>query len=254
MKKKCFLFFLFFTLIKPESSSSVKRPQGSTEMASVNVYINNTNENNPNLSQSVFTNQETRNQLDAYLQHIKTNFNKEKIKEEIKRQAVTFWNFTYEYTKIHKGKIVVGAIGGTYLTMCSLLLYFGYKIMQRTTWSAWKDNIPYDMLHVIPHQELGKELLYAIQQQYQTSHNLTDFLTPLISFLQDVDRELSVLNQFLTLHIWIETLRLSLIFPHQENLLQNAEEKVQRLTYLREVFMHWVTDYKITLNTPPQAS
>jgi hypothetical protein len=211
------------------------------------VTINNHNENKPYISVIV------NNNLALLLEFIKTHFNKEQITEDIKKRAHTLFGFGLEFTKLHKRNLIIGTITGSYCFIVSSLLYMGYKILQRTTWSCWKDHIPYDIFQVIPHQELGRELLYAIQQRYQTSQNLTDFLTPLISFLHDVDYELALIKHFLKIHIWLKTFRLSTMFPHQEDLIQKAEEKRQRLIYLREVFMYWVTDYKITINAP-QAS
>lgn len=242
-------FIVFFIDTYPENTQP-RLPETTQPPASAVPNIHIHNENNHTFSQTQnFKFGINIKYFAANLKHYLQELDKEKIKKEIKDQAITLGSFSYTYCKTHKGKITLGMIGGLYAAIGISLVYLSYKILQQATWSSWKDTIPNDMLTAVPHQELGKELLFAIQQRYQTPKNLTDFLTPLVLFLQDVDKEIALLNKFLRLHDWLHIMRLSILFPRQEVLIQRTHEKLQRLSYLRQVFLHWVTDYKITVNT-----
>ncbi len=172
------------------------------------------------------------------------------IKEEVTTKTIDLHTFVTEYCKANKAKIALISLGTVYSIIWYKLLYCAHTILSQTNWASWKNSIPFDMLHIMPQQELAKELLFALQKHYQTTENLTDFLLPLVSFLRDVDHELRILNQFLMIHHWLEKCHLSFLFPQQEILVQRAHEKVNRLSYLKEIFLDWVTDYKITINTP----
>ena len=172
------------------------------------------------------------------------------IKEQVQTKTIELHTFVTEYCKANKIKIALISAGTLYSIIWYKLLYGAHAILAQNNWASWKDSTSFDILHVMPQQELAKELLFAVQKHYQTTENLTDFLLPLVSFLRDVDHELRILNQFLTMHQWLEKLHLTFLFPQQEILVQRAQEKVNRLSYLKGIFLDWVTDYKITINTP----
>jgi hypothetical protein len=171
------------------------------------------------------------------------------IKGFAQTQSMALNDFVMAYCKTHKTKIALVSFGSSYSFIFYKLLFCAYSIVSHNNWGSWKDSVPFDVLRIMPQQELAKELLFTIQKYYQTSENLTDFLLPLISFLRDVDLELKILNHFLIIHKWLQRSHLSLLFPQQEKLIKKAHEKMQRLTYLKGIFLDWVTDYKIAINT-----
>ncbi len=170
-------------------------------------------------------------------------------KRNTQTRALALNSFCQEYATDHRWEISFGLITGMYAYAWITLLYLGYQVLRHDSWSCWKDNLPFDVLRAIPEQELGKELVFAAQQKYQKPDTLDDLLTPLIIFLRDVDQEPAYFQRFIAWHTWLKRLFISRLFPHQVQLKEQAEDKLKRLRYLKDIFIRWITDYKLAVDT-----
>jgi hypothetical protein len=166
------------------------------------------------------------------------------LKQEAQMAQKNFLTYAHE----NKTNLAFGLLGSCYSYIWFQLLYYAYQVLKTDTWSCWQSSMPNDMLKILPEQELGKKLVMAAQEKYQKAATLHDLLTPLVSFLRDVENEVKNLEAFITLHSWLDTLRLSWFFPAQKKLLSIAQEKCDRLYFIKSVFIRWVTDYKLALN------
>ncbi|MGE0009474.1 MAG: hypothetical protein AB7F19_02945 [Candidatus Babeliales bacterium] len=125
------------------------------------------------------------------------------------------------------------------------LASLNYALMQATNWSKWRETLSLEELLAKPQQEIAKDLLTAIQKQYTTPEQFDDLLSPLIAFVRDVDTELQELRQLVHLHTWIDRLHIAFLFPKQSSLLAQAHDNINRLTYLKNVLLNWMSQHKV---------
>lgn len=170
------------------------------------------------------------------------------LKKVFDQRTLSIRYFARDYYKKNKYRLLAGGLALVYGSAWLKIIYYYNFIMNHGGWASWKESIPVEMLKVIPQQELGKDLLFSVQQKYQRATTLHDFFLPLIAFLNDVEYELSVITNFLKMSRFMRVTKLSLIFPLHEKIVEKAYEKAERLTYLKDVFLYWVTDYKIAIN------
>lgn len=120
------------------------------------------------------------------------------------------------------------------------------------SWGAWKSHIPLSVLLSSPQQEVAKELILDIQKKYTSTEKLTDFISPLVQFMNTIDKEKNYLERYLFLQKWLDRLYLAKLLPHDEKAIAKAHEKVDRLLYLRQLLISWISEYKIQTSSTKQ--
>lgn len=168
----------------------------------------------------------------------------------VKEQMISLGEQCTQLIQEHKLVFLGGGVLSAYTYVWLRLLYLGYRISSQNSWSNWKDETSLYELLSYPQQELAHEQLYAIQERYQKSDNLTDFFSPLLIFIQAIDQEEKEIDQFIKLHQKIDTLHLSRLFPQQKLAREIAPAKLERIAFLKGLFLNWITEYKIANNTP----
>lgn len=282
MEKQKILFFIFFLIISKTKAVEpvTKKITVPDEQKEITVYFYNDNKHeiknfqdqnahsgsssssqSSSSSSSKSSSQSSasaqvqatiQTHIQMFLTTVQEQFSKQNIqmiKEKAQKQASNARVFAIAYLQEHKFEIPLILLASCYGFILYKLLYYSYQTVRSDTWACWKDNVPLDMLRIIPEQELGKELVFAAQEKYQKPDMLNDLLTPLIFFLRDIDYELHHLQRFIYLYKWLKKLHLTYFFPSQEKVLHKAEEKYARLQYLKNVFIRWVTDYKLAIET-----
>lgn len=169
--------------------------------------------------------------------------------EFIKHDALDIYSSCTHYTQQHSIRIAAGACLLGYTALCSTLFFFSHKLNQPNTWGSWKEQYSLEILQGLPQKELAKELIVTIQHKYQTPQTLHDFMMPLISFLIDVNQEIRSYEHFIKIHVWIDTFKLSALFPAQKDLLQKAPKRIERLLFIKNLLLQWVIEYKMAVRT-----
>ena len=153
-------------------------------------------------------------------------------------------------TFLYNKRYFIGAsiILGSYVLICNYFVQ-GSKYLGRTdTWASWRMDTPVDLLIAIPQPELGKELILEIQRRYSNVQNPTDFISPLITFIQTIDVEIVRIKQYALVYQWIKKLHLQNVFPLNQKQFNMLDEKYNKLIYLKNTFLSWVAEYKINHN------
>lgn len=125
------------------------------------------------------------------------------------------------------------------------LLSLNYQLSQSTRWSQWHNSLTLEELLKKPQEEVATDLLTDIQRTYTNVDRLENVIAPLIAFVHDVDTEIEQLKQVVKLHAWIDRLYIAFLFPKQADLLASAQESINRLSYLKNVMLTWVSDHKM---------
>lgn len=152
----------------------------------------------------------------------------------------------------HKKIVGIGAGVSAYASLCGYIYYLQRLVYTSDSWSAWKSHIPLEVLLNSPQDEIAKELVIEIQKNYTTTEQLADFISPLVKFINTITHEKKQLERYLFMQKWLRRLYLHILFPHDEIAFQKAQEKVDRLSYLKHLLISWISEYKIQTNNTKQ--
>lgn len=138
--------------------------------------------------------------------------------------------------KLCVGSIIFGLIAysKTKLTLYSL----SKACVQTAFWSLWKSKRPQEL---IDEQSQDITLLYDIINTYQTDQHAM----AISLFLQDVDKELDTLKEYIqeTSHIQSSIMRFA--FPDMSKDLAEAQARLAKLTYLKQKILSWLAYQKL---------
>lgn len=150
-------------------------------------------------------------------------------------------------TFLHDNKLYLGASA-----LAALYSYYCYQVicgnlyLQRTDlWSSWKNDLSFDQLCAIPQQTLARELILSIQHQGLDTQKPTDFVVPLVTFLQVIEEERKTLLYYQTLHSRITTVKCARLFPFNKKRYNRIEERLQRLSFVKNIFISWMAEFNL---------
>jgi hypothetical protein len=151
---------------------------------------------------------------------------------------------------LYQKRYFIGAslLLSSYIYACHLIVKANKYLENMDTWASWRQDIPHELLVTIPQQELAKDLLLEVQRKYSNPQNPTDFLSPLITFIHAIDDEILMMQRITTAYTWTKKLHLDYILPINEKLFCKTEEKLKKLSYLKQVFLAWAAEYKVNHN------
>ena len=147
---------------------------------------------------------------------------------------------SFVFNQFGKKKILLGAVCVAYVSAVVSLYSIAYICQHHCPWAHWKDEFTLGKLRKMPEKELADELFDALNNSSAHTDNDEDFLKPLISFMNAVDREIAWHQKFLSLHPWLDY---CFIFPKQQEAQQSIANQYERLTYIRKVLVTWLTSY-----------
>ncbi len=142
----------------------------------------------------------------------------------------------------HKYKIILAACGACWLGVYARLSYLSYTISSSTSWSTWSEHLTLDGLQQTDLAVISQELLKDIHIKY--AKRKTNFLSPLVNFINDVDAELAQINSFLQIHETLNAIKLAYIFPQQTSTVHLAIDRIQRLEFLKSIIIQATPEFK----------
>lgn len=227
---------------------STEQPVVDATTPPQNVIIHNHIHANSNARSENATNV----QQEAYLSNVSTQLQNTFGQARNQAQEYTYGIFSWIAQNKKKTVLYSAAIGYGYIWY--KLLSLNYALSQNTRWSHWRKTVSLEELLAKPQSDIATDLLTAIQRQYTSQEELNNLIGPLTAFLKDIDIEIHQLKQVINLHVWIDRLRISFLFPKQSALLEEAQDNIHRLTYLKNVLLNWVIDNKVARLSSPQFS
>jgi hypothetical protein len=148
------------------------------------------------------------------------------------------WKYRY--------KIAGGTLIGSYSATSLLLVANYHQIYHSVFWAHWKNKSSFEDLCSIPQKELAKELLLAIGEHHYNKDNPTDLAYPLVTFIKDIDWEISLIKQYITTAQTIKSLFLMPLFPTNDKKIQQAKRLLERDLFIKHIFLSWLADYNLT--------
>lgn len=144
--------------------------------------------------------------------------------------------------------LMIGILGG-YGYVCYTLVKANTILQSGRSWSAWKHHIEFSDLALTPQDDLARELLNDIQRQYINYENPTDFVSPLSRFAQDLEKEQALLNSYVRIGEIIMKCHASILFPISVELIASAYKRLERLSFVRHVFISWSAHHNLQQNS-----
>ena len=134
---------------------------------------------------------------------------------------------------------------GAYLITWVILLSSHYYLNQVHSWSSWQSAISFTELYTRSEKLLKEELIFDIQKRYINQRNPTDFISPLVTFINKINAEEKYLNYYINMLNGINKLYLARLFLINEKKIKEAKARKQRLTFIRQLFLSWAAEYNI---------
>lgn len=149
---------------------------------------------------------------------------------------------------LNKNKLLLAAIASAYLYGRTFVAVVqgNHELANTTSWASWKSDVSLDELKALDQAVLTKELLRDIQKRHTSAEKPADALLPFITFLSTIDTEIDQINRYRSLHFWIETCHASWLFPLNERRFASASNRLERLWFVKNLFLSWAADYKLS--------
>lgn len=156
---------------------------------------------------------------------------------------------SFQWVSNHKGTVLLSCVAGIYLASTARLWQLHIKLAQTTNWSLWQQTKSFEQLLEFAQKELAESLMLDIQRRYTSIQNPTDFVLPLVRFMQDIEYEIALLKEYQRICWYLEKSYLLRFTWHDQELLRTCQERMQRIGYLKNIFLSWIAEFKI-LNQP----
>lgn len=136
--------------------------------------------------------------------------------------------------KNHKSKIIFTSLAATYIYFTTKITAGKCVLYSQANWANWKQDTGLSELLIKSPNLLYRELNQSILDRY-SNNNQTDVLTPLLSFNKDIEQELKILRTFSKVGKNLKRLKLKLFFWLNDQDLELANDKINRLLYLKNL-------------------
>ena len=163
-----------------------------------------------------------------------------KFQDWANAQPVNFknWLINHKYLVGTSSLLVIYCYISHKISLCKQVLYSNHS------WSNWQISLSLGELISKPTNLIYRELYSAILDQYHSYKN-QDSIAPILMFNIDINQEINALQKFCALTNKLQTMRLNKLFYISQQDLNLAQEKINRLLYLKKVISDSI---KISLN------
>lgn len=169
------------------------------------------------------------------------------IKEVItKKNATLLKDLIKQLLWENRYKIAGGTAIGSYSAMNILLITDYYHLDNTMTWAHWKHQSTFEDLCAISQKELAKDLLLAIGEYHYNKDNPTDLAYPLVTFIKQTDWEIDIIKRYIKTVKIIKNLSLMTFFMTNDKKLDRATRALQRVLFIKHIFLSWLADYNLT--------
>ncbi|MDR3646946.1 MAG: hypothetical protein P4L22_05405 [Candidatus Babeliales bacterium] len=131
---------------------------------------------------------------------------------------------------------------------CSLFYKIAHanKLLNSTgAWCNWKSELNLSALLSLSQKDLAIELITDIQKKYSDPQNPTNFVTPMVNFINEINHEIQELENYVKIVNLIKTIKLKSIYPIiSDDKLDQAKEKINKLAYIKNIFSEWSVEFK----------
>jgi len=203
----------------------------------VHSLLSSTGDININLYSSANQISSTSNTITSFQQNIPTT-----LLKELAHGSESFMS---------NNKLLIATLASAYVygrTFMSIV-QANHELARDNAWASWKSNLSLDELKALDKEALTKELLLDIQKRHTSVDKPADALLPFITFLNTLDQEISHINHYRSLNFWIQSCHATWLFPINERRFASACLRLERLWFIKNLFLNWAAEYKLSTLT-----
>jgi len=207
-----------------------------------NVIVHNKQDTQSNNSTNVATAQMSQRTEDSPILNRLAELRPDLIiPQSIKDQLNGKNNFFDTY----KWHLIGTTLLASYASLCYVILRGNSYLGKNDLWSSWHQELPLDQLLAIPQQQFAQELVHEIQRRYNEPASLTDLIQPLTKFMKAIEDEEEQIRWYHAAYSWISYLYLDHLIPFAKQRFNSAAQRLQRISYFKNVFQTWVAQYQM---------
>lgn len=135
----------------------------------------------------------------------------------------------------NKLKCSAGLVASVYAAIIARLYLLSKSISQTELWANWRLDVPLTVLYELPIDDVTSELRTAIQAKYSKNKDSISYLNATVLFMNDIEKEIAFIKHLFSIHAWIDWMHLSLLFPKQKSLIEQANHALNRLEFLKNL-------------------
>ncbi len=155
-----------------------------------------------------------------------------------KQYNIAAWpEHSKQFFVANKKQCALAAIGTLYGTIAASLWYNYRYLEHESRWCKWKHHLTLDEMRAVPHQEIELLLRQEILHRYLRQSN--GKLSAYLQFIKDIEYEEVIINRFITLSNAIQKVKLTALFPTNQEKLRLAKRKKKRLSLIKTIFISW---------------
>lgn len=163
------------------------------------------------------------------------------IPQSIKDQLSGKTNFFDRY----KWHLTGSALLASYALVCYIIIRGNSYLGKNELWSSWHQELTLEQILAIPQQQFSQELIREIQRRYNEPASLTDIIQPLTKFMKAIENEEEQIRWYQNAYSWITYLYLDRIAPFSKQRFNSTMQRLQRITYFKNVFQSWAAQYQM---------
>lgn len=162
-------------------------------------------------------------------------------KETLQNVGTTFNEFIFKY----KYWLTITAATCIYCSIFYKIAHANRLLSSTDSWCNWKSDLTFAKLLSASQKDLAQELITDIQKKYMDPQNPTNFVTPMVNFVNDINNEIKELESYVKIVNSIKTVKLKTIYPIiSDDKLDQAKEKINKLVYTKNIFSEWSVEFK----------
>lgn len=131
--------------------------------------------------------------------------------------------------------IFLSVAGGTFAALWLAYFWYASALHSKRTWASWRENVPVEELYQFQLEHIRPQFINALNRRYGKKNPKPLLGSLFYQFERDIANELSMIHNYLRFHAFLQTTRLRLLLPSQENLYQLAQKGLKRLEFLEHL-------------------
>jgi hypothetical protein len=183
------------------------------------------------------------------------------------------------YLWSHKKQLILRVLGAGYLYTNYQLFKLGALLQGQNCWSLWKSHIALSDFLELPHKILLRDLLAEIRKRHGAELSQESAAASCALFLREIEEEMQAISRYVKLvnmliaadvmksrcavicSSWMprvfglpvgiginaiaSQLQIKMLFFVDDNLVKTAQDRLSRLSYLKNIFSQWLADVKV---------
>lgn len=206
--------------------------------------IFNVNLQNGNAISSVINNENLNN-----LNNKNTNTNQINLSQHlinIKNKASNQLSLFKNWLANNKTKISFLIMSSAYIALNYKLINLTFKLSNQNNWSNWQTEKTLEDFYKVPQSTFATTLLKDVQNFYMQINNITDYVTPISKFIIDIHKEIKNINTYVKIIETLKRFKINNFFAYSNNLYLKSTDKLNRLLFIKNVFLSWLADHKLS--------